>query len=212
MKTPKPETQKENMNEKLKPQPEIAVATKSETTQSKPAHLPDKFWDAATKTTRVDDLAKSYLALEQQHGRLQAATQKSTATNKELLADKTRIEKEKNTMAAQLQDAAMFGGDWQGEKQSTMTWAENVFGADIARDIMAQPAGLRAMQRMRQEMKLGLAEPNLLGAHGNNNNAPDEATLRRLMKTPGYWRDKKPEVLQKVQSGFDRLYGGDRKK
>ncbi len=31
--------------------------------------------------------------------------------------------------------------------------------------------------------------------------------LIALMKSPGYWRDRDPEVVRAVRSGFQRLYG-----
>ncbi len=31
--------------------------------------------------------------------------------------------------------------------------------------------------------------------------------LIALMKTPGYWRDRDPEVVRAVRTGFQRLYG-----
>ncbi len=31
--------------------------------------------------------------------------------------------------------------------------------------------------------------------------------LIALMKSPGYWRDRDPEVVRAVRAGFQRLYG-----
>ena len=31
--------------------------------------------------------------------------------------------------------------------------------------------------------------------------------LIALMKSPGYWRDRDPEVVRAVRTGFQRLYG-----
>jgi hypothetical protein len=31
--------------------------------------------------------------------------------------------------------------------------------------------------------------------------------LIALMKSPGYWRDRNPEVVREVRTGFQRLYG-----
>ncbi len=31
--------------------------------------------------------------------------------------------------------------------------------------------------------------------------------LVALMKSPGYWRDRDPEVVRAVRAGFQRLYG-----
>ncbi len=31
--------------------------------------------------------------------------------------------------------------------------------------------------------------------------------LITLMKSPGYWRDRDPEVVRAVRAGFQRLYG-----
>ncbi len=31
--------------------------------------------------------------------------------------------------------------------------------------------------------------------------------LITLMKSPGYWRDRDPEVVRAVRTGFQRLYG-----
>jgi hypothetical protein len=31
--------------------------------------------------------------------------------------------------------------------------------------------------------------------------------LIALMKSPGYWRDRDPEVVREVRTGFQRLYG-----
>ena len=34
-----------------------------------------------------------------------------------------------------------------------------------------------------------------------------EEDLRNMMRDPKYWRDKDPEITQKIQNGFNKLYG-----
>lgn len=48
----------------LKTGAEAASETKTSTGE-RPAHIPEKFWDAATGTARVEDMMKSYAELEQ---------------------------------------------------------------------------------------------------------------------------------------------------
>lgn len=40
------------------------------------------------------------------------------------------------------------------------------------------------------------------------NSGDSEEDLRKLMRSPAYWRDNDPAVVKRVQDGFKRLYGG----
>jgi len=59
----------------LKTAPEAASETSTSSVE-RPAHIPEKFWDAATGTARIEDMAKSYAELEQ---RLRGGQKEETA-------------------------------------------------------------------------------------------------------------------------------------
>ncbi|MGI9462168.1 MAG: hypothetical protein ACR2NY_06320 [Alphaproteobacteria bacterium] len=163
----------------------------------KPDHLPEKFWDKEKSTVRLEELTKSYRLLEQQYSRLQ---QNAEAVHHHT-AEKLQWQKERDVMESHLRDAAIFGGNWQDRKSSIIAWSENMFGKKSTSDMMATPEGVAALQWIRQ----GFAEPHLVKGNSAGRSF-DEAGLRRMMRSPDYWRDKKPNILQKVEKGFDRLY------
>lgn len=53
-----------------------AASETSTSSVERPAHIPEKFWDAATGTARIEDMAKSYAELEQ---RLRGGQKEETA-------------------------------------------------------------------------------------------------------------------------------------
>ncbi len=199
-------TQQEKNNIEHNNEKAILTLRNNSPEAARPENLPAKFWDEQKKTVRLDEMAKSYKFLEQQHSRLQQANEQANLQAKNLAEQKEALEKERDAMATTARDANLFGGDWQSQKSSTVAWAENIFGKKIAAELTATAEGVNALQWLRR----GMAEPHLLptsGAGNGGNPNLDEAALRRLMKRPSYWRDKKPDVLQKVEKGFDRLYG-----
>lgn len=61
----------------------------------------------------------------------------------------------------------------------------------------------------------GPAMWDLLGPLTEDDNPEDlaksEAALRKMMQDPRYWREKDPEIVDKVSRGFQRLYPDDAK-
>ena len=53
----------------ITPKPQAAQPSPSPSPAERPAHIPEKFWDAQTGTARVDDMAKAYGELEQKLGK-----------------------------------------------------------------------------------------------------------------------------------------------
>ena len=97
-----------------------------------------------------------------------------------------------------------FGGEekWQQLAKDLSLWGKKHL-SPTTYDALTQTAdGVIAMHQMMQQK-----EPALDLGSADNRQELDRQQLRNLVASPAYWRDKDPSVIQKVQNGFERLFG-----
>jgi len=95
-----------------------------------------------------------------------------------------------------------FGGD---EKMRRImpdldAFAEKNLSPEIYESLASSPDGIKALYNM---MKSG--EPEIQAA-GANDSALTDSDLRRMMRDPKYWKERDKEYIQRVESGFRKLY------
>ncbi len=107
-----------------------------------------------------------------------------------------------NETGAMSELKSFFGGE---EKMNEALHAIAAFGQqflphDAFDALCATPQGIQSVYNMMQSM-----EPHV----ETDKNAVENLTdndLRRMMQDPKYWRDKDPEYVRKIESGFKKLY------
>jgi len=81
-------------------------------------------------------------------------------------------------------------------------WGEKNLDPATFEALAKSKNGILTIYRMMQ----GKLESPLIQGHGKATLMDDEATLKKLMQNPKYWRDQDPELLKRVEDGFKRLY------
>jgi hypothetical protein len=79
-------------------------------------------------------------------------------------------------------------------------FGEKFLPADAFESLCATPQGIQGVYRMMQSM-----EPHVKTGGDASVNLSD-LELRRMMRDPKYWRDRDPEYVRKIESGFKKLY------
>lgn len=99
-----------------------------------------------------------------------------------------------------LRDA--FGGDegWQATADQLQSWGQANLEADVYATLASSYDGVMAMHAMMQAR-----EPQVVHADAPAGPA-DEASLRRMMQDPRYWRDRDPAFIAEVTRGYERLF------
>ena len=82
-------------------------------------------------------------------------------------------------------------------------WGEKNLDANTFNTLATSKDGIMTLYHMMQEKQ----ETPVMQAKSVLNAKDDEATLRRLMQDPKYWKEQDPELVQRVERGFRRLYG-----
>ncbi len=95
-----------------------------------------------------------------------------------------------------------FGDD---DKMTDAMHAINAFGEkflprDAFESLCATPQGIQSVYKMMQSM-----EPSVATDKNASSNLSD-SDLRSMMRDPKYWRDRDPEYVRKIESGFKKLY------
>lgn len=80
------------------------------------------------------------------------------------------------------------------------TFGEKFLPADAFEALCATPQGIQSVYKMMQSM-----EPTVATDKNAQSNLSDEE-LRHMMRDPKYWRDRDPEYVRKIESGFKKLY------
>jgi hypothetical protein len=100
---------------------------------------------------------------------------------------------------------AHFGGDarWTETARQVSAWGKANLPGDVYQVLSRSPEGVIALERM-----MASGEPAMGRAQSAKDEAPSEAELKRMMQDPRYWKSRDPAFIDKVSSGFRRLYGG----
>ncbi|MBR6231483.1 MAG: hypothetical protein IKQ99_00100 [Alphaproteobacteria bacterium] len=98
-----------------------------------------------------------------------------------------------------------FGGVEQFNEiaRQLSAWGEKNLDAKTFNTLATSKDGIMTLYHMMQEKQ---ETPVTTGKSGLNTK-DDETTLRRLMQDPKYWKEQDPELVQRVERGFRRLYG-----
>ncbi|MBQ4472403.1 MAG: hypothetical protein II942_04095 [Alphaproteobacteria bacterium] len=97
-----------------------------------------------------------------------------------------------------------FGGPEQFNKlaRQISEWGEKNLDESTFNALAKTKNGILTLYQMMQ----GKVESPLIQGKGQFAPLDDEKTLRQLMQDPKYWRDQDPELVQRVEAGFKRLY------
>lgn len=82
-------------------------------------------------------------------------------------------------------------------------WGEKNLDTNTFNTLSTSKDGIMTLYRMMQEKQ----ESPMMQGKSQLNAKDDEITLRRLMQDPKYWKEQDPELVQRVERGFRRLYG-----
>ena len=98
-----------------------------------------------------------------------------------------------------------FGGaeKWSHLQGELSAWGENNLPAPLFQELSQSYDGVLALYRMAFP---GTPEP-ALSRPGQSEYITDEASLRRMIRDPRYWRDRDSAFIAEVQSGYAKLYG-----
>ncbi|MBP5344147.1 MAG: hypothetical protein J6Y85_03655 [Alphaproteobacteria bacterium] len=97
-----------------------------------------------------------------------------------------------------------FGGPEQFNQiaHQIAAWGEKNLAPSVFETLSQSKDGILTMYQM---MTRGIDSP-LVQGKGLVSTQDDEATLKKLMQSPKYWRDQDPELIKRVENGFKRLY------
>ncbi|MCL1892233.1 MAG: hypothetical protein FWF97_03025 [Alphaproteobacteria bacterium] len=97
---------------------------------------------------------------------------------------------------------SFFGSDekLKDALQAIHAFGEKFLPLEAFESLCATPLGIRSVWTMMQSM-----EPSVsTGSHAGENLSDND--LRNMMRDPKYWRDRDPEYVRKIESGFKKLY------
>ncbi len=98
---------------------------------------------------------------------------------------------------------ACFGGreKWRIASRQIRDWARAHLQPEIYEALADSSDGILAIYHMMT----GDGEPALM-RNGTALADTDEGDLRKLIRSPRYWRERDPATVRRVTEGFDRLY------
>jgi len=96
-----------------------------------------------------------------------------------------------------------FGGPeaWRTTSAQIKAYAEANLPAELHAALSGSYEGVIALYEMMRK-----AEPEIVGQAGSGQLAVTEDSLRELIRDPRYWRDRDPEIVQRVTQGYRSLY------
>lgn len=97
-----------------------------------------------------------------------------------------------------------FGGEdrYRRTAKQIATWARATLPEEMVAALSTTADGVIALHRMMEK-----GEPSL-ARQAEAPEGMDEASLRRMMRDPRYWRSREPDFVKRVTEGFRRLTGG----
>lgn len=98
-----------------------------------------------------------------------------------------------------------FGGPeaWRTTAAQIKAYAEANLPAELHGALAKSYEGVLALHEMMRK-----AEPEIVGQAGSGQLAVTEDSLRELIRDPRYWRDRDPEIVQRVTTGYRSLFPG----
>jgi len=98
-----------------------------------------------------------------------------------------------------------FGGEEQFNTvaRQISVWGEKNLSPQIFNALSTSKDGILSMYQMMKNAQ----ETSVLPRQNNAAVPETEASLKRLMQDPKYWKQQDPELLKRVEEGFKRLYG-----
>ncbi len=98
-----------------------------------------------------------------------------------------------------------FGGPeaWRTTAAQIKAYAEANLPEELFGALAGSYEGVLALHEMMRK-----AEPEIVGQAGSGQLAITEDSLRELIRDPRYWRDRDPEIVQRVTAGYRSLYPG----
>jgi hypothetical protein len=98
-----------------------------------------------------------------------------------------------------------FGGQeaWRTTAAQIKSYAEANLPEELYSALAGSFEGVLALHEMMRK-----AEPEIVGQAGSGQLAVTEDSLRELVRDPRYWRDRDPEIVQRVTAGYRSLYPG----
>ena len=98
-----------------------------------------------------------------------------------------------------------FGGPeaWRTTSAQIKAYAEATLPAELHAALSGSYEGVIALYEMMRK-----AEPEIVGQAGSGQLAVTEDSLRELIRDPRYWRDRDPEIVQRVTQGYRSLFPG----
>lgn len=98
-----------------------------------------------------------------------------------------------------------FGGPeaWRTTSAQIKAFAEANLPAELHVALSGSYEGVIALYEMMRK-----AEPEIVGQAGSGQLAVTEDSLRELIRDPRYWRDRDPEIVQRVTAGYRSLFPG----
>lgn len=96
-----------------------------------------------------------------------------------------------------------FGGPegWRTTSAQIKAFAEANLPEELQTALASSYEGILALHQMMRK-----AEPDIVGQAGSGQVAVTEDSLRELIRDPRYWRDRDPEIVQRVTAGYRNLY------
>lgn len=96
-----------------------------------------------------------------------------------------------------------FGGAeaWRTTAAQIRAFAEANLPTDLHTAMAGSYDGVLALYEMMRK-----AEPEIVGRAGSGQVALSEDSLREMIRDPRYWRDRDPEIVQRVTEGYRSLY------
>ena len=100
--------------------------------------------------------------------------------------------------------AQHFGGGerWGEMRRQLRVWGKRHLPADVYDTLSSTYDGVLSLHRL-----MHAEEPSVLRGGGAADHVV-EASLRRMIRDPRYWRDRDVSVIRQVSEGFNRLYPG----
>ena len=96
-----------------------------------------------------------------------------------------------------------FGGPegWRTTSAQIRAYAEANLPEELQTALASSYEGILALHEMMRK-----AEPDIVGQAGSGQATITEDSLRELIRDPRYWRDRDPEIVQRVTAGYRNLY------
>lgn len=96
-----------------------------------------------------------------------------------------------------------FGGAdaWRTTASQIKAYADANLPDELSRAMSSSYEGVLALHDMMRK-----AEPEIVGKAGSGQLAVSEDSLREMIRDPRYWRDRDPEIVQRVTEGYRNLY------